>query len=81
MTTKSKLFKGCRNFKGLEEKHLLKKVYLKYDNPPLTRKEYDRLHQKMRDLRANEHGHNPENIDKIKSDNQLFYQRQAKTIF
>ena len=65
--TKAKIFKGTAKLKALRENHPYKKVYLKYDNPPLTRKENDRLHQKMRTLRAEEDPANPANKYHIKS--------------
>ena len=65
--TKSEIFKGTAKLKALGNDHPFKKVYLKYDNPPLTRKENDRLHQKMRTLRAEEDPVNPVNTYNIKS--------------
>ena len=65
--TKAKIFTGTAKLKALGENHAFKKVYLKYDNPPLTRKENDRLHQRMRTLRAEENADNPVNKYYIKS--------------
>ena len=67
ISTKTEIFKGTAKLKALGETHPFKRVYLKYDNPPLTRKENDRLHQKMRTLRADEDPANPENTYNIKS--------------
>ena len=59
--TKSKLFKGCTKFKQLRADDFLKKIFIKNDDPPLTRKENERLYKKMKELSENEDRDNPEN--------------------
>ena len=54
LDTKKLIFNGCRKFKDVERDSYIKKVFLKYDDPPLTRKEHDRLYQKMKTLREEE---------------------------
>ena len=53
-TMKSNIFKGCAKFKGLDEQNYLRKIFLKNDDPPLTRKEHERLSSKMKELREQE---------------------------
>ena len=86
--TKSKIFKGCTKFKDLDERNYLRKIFLKNDDPPLTRKENERLHSKMKQLRELEDPEVPQNryfikerklykneeaIDEFNLNNQLFY--------
>ena len=53
-TIKSNIFKGCTKFKDLDEENYLRKIFLKNDDPPLTRKEHERLNNKMKELREQE---------------------------
>ena len=53
-TVKSNLFKGCAKFKDLDGESYLRKIFLKNDDPPLTRKEHERLSSKMKGLREQE---------------------------
>ena len=86
-TIKSNIFKGCAKFKDLGEENYLRKIFLKNDDPPLTRKEHERLHTKMKELREQEHPDEPQNryyikkgtlfkndeaIDEFNLNNQLF---------
>ena len=48
---KIKIFKGCVKFKHLDAENYLKKIFIKNDDPPLTRQENDRLRTKMKGLR------------------------------
>ena len=66
MDTKSKLFKGCVKFKGLNENNFLKKIFIKNDDPPLTRKENERLRGIVKELREKEDPVNPVNRYRIK---------------
>ena len=67
LNVKTRILKGCVEFKKLPAEHPLKKVYLKNDDPPLTRKENERLHRKVWKLRALEvDPGNPKNTYKIK---------------
>ena len=61
MDTKSKIFKGCKNFKELPQDDYLKRVFIKNDEPPLARKENDRLFTKMKEHRDLEDPENPQN--------------------
>ena len=85
--TKSKIFKGCAKFKNLNDQDYLRKIFLKNDDPPLTRKENERLHNKMKELREQEDPDLPQNkyfikkgtlykndeaIDEFNLNNQLF---------
>ena len=63
--TKTKIFKGCRKFKDLGRNSYLKKIFLKNDDPPLTRKENDRLQEKVKELRNLEDANNPVNRYRI----------------
>ena len=45
-----------KQIKDLPASHILKKVYIKSDQPKLTRKENDRLRQKAHDLREKNEG-------------------------
>ena len=47
--------------------NVFKKVFIKNDDSPLTRKENDRLHTKMKGLRTQEGPDEPVNVYKIKS--------------
>ena len=60
LSTKTRILKGCKKFKEIPADHPLKKVYLKNDDPPLTRKENERLYRKVRELRSKEDPQNPE---------------------
>ena len=62
-----KIFKGCKKFKNLDRDSYLRKIFIKNDDPPLTRQENDRLHKKMKELRELEEDENPENRYYIKS--------------
>ena len=64
--TKSKIFKGCMKFKPLHADNYLKRIFIKNDDPPLTRKCNVRLRNKMKELRENEGRENPENQYHIK---------------
>ena len=64
--TKSNIFKGCAKFKTLEENNYLRRIFLKNDDPPLTRKENERLQGKMKQLRDLEDPIDPENKYYIK---------------
>ena len=66
MTTKTNLFKGCKNFKEVGRTSYLKKIFIKNDDPPLTRKENERLGKKMKELREVEDADNPVNRYHIK---------------
>ena len=48
---KIKIFKGCVKFKHVDAENYLKKIFIKNDDPPLTRQENDRLRTKMKGLR------------------------------
>ena len=50
----------------LREGNYLKKIFLKNDDPPLTRRENERLGKKMTELRKAEDGTNPANRYHIK---------------
>ena len=54
LDTKKLIFNGCKKLKDVERDSYIKNVFLKYDDPPLTRKEHDRLYQKMKALREEE---------------------------
>ena len=47
---KKDLLKDCKNLKDLPEDHVLKKVYIKNEQTPLTRKENSRLYQEFKKL-------------------------------
>ena len=66
VSTKFDIFKGCAKFKDLREGNYLKKIFLKNDDPPLTRRENERLGKKMTELRKAEDGTNPANRYHIK---------------
>ena len=85
--TKSNIFKGCAKFKTLNQENYLRKVFLKNDDPPLTRKENERLGAKMKQMREDEDPDHPQNkyyikkgklykndeeIDEFNLNNQLF---------
>ena len=64
------ILEGCRKFKDLPLQSPLKKVFLKNEDTPLQKKENDRLHKKMRELRAKEvDSANPVNTYKVRSGN------------
>ena len=68
VTTKKKIFDGCKKFKGLDREDYLKRVFIKNDDPPLSRQENDRLYQKMKVLREEEEDpRNPINKYHIKA--------------
>ena len=67
LNVKTKLLQGSRKLKQLTADSPFKKVFLKNDDPPLTRKENDRLYLKVRELRSKEDAQNPENSFIIKS--------------
>ena len=67
LNLKSRIFKGCKSFKELHTGNYLKKIFIKNDDPPMTRKENDRLFQKMKCLRNSEDQANPVNKYHIKS--------------
>ena len=84
---KSNIFKGCAKFKTLNQENYLRKVFLKNDDPPLTRKENERLGAKMKQMREDEDPDHPQNkyyikkgklykndeeIDEFNLNNQLF---------
>ena len=50
---KSNSFKDCAKFKDLDGENYLRKIFLN-DDPPLTRKEHERLSIKMKGLREQE---------------------------
>ena len=56
VTTKRSILKNTRKIKALPDTHFMKKVFIKSDQPPLTRKENDRLRKKARDLRSQHPG-------------------------
>ena len=67
--TKTKIFKGCAKFKTLNNNHYLRKIWIKNDDPPMTRKENERLSKKLKELRDAETlvpGGEPENRYHIK---------------
>ena len=64
--TKTKIFKGCTKFKNLEADNFLRKIFIKNDDPPLTRKENERLQQHMKELRTMEDPVEPQNRYHIK---------------
>ena len=64
--TKFKIFKGCVKLKDLNPDNYLKKIFIKNDDPPLTRKENERLYIKLKELREKEDKDNPENRYYIK---------------
>ena len=66
ISTKTNIFKGCTKFKTLHEENYMKKIFLKNDDPPLTRKENERLGKKMKELREAEDAANPVNRYHIK---------------
>ena len=66
ISTKAEIFKGCAKFKQLDERNYLKKIFLKNDDPPLTRRENERLRKKMKELREAEDVANPVNRYHIK---------------
>ena len=66
MDVKSKLFKGCSKFKGLNDDNFLKKIFIKNDDPPLTRKENQRLYGVVKELREKEDPGHPANRYRIK---------------
>ena len=68
---RTNIFKGCKNFKDVDATHYMKKVFIKNDDPPLTRKEKERLYAKMKELRQLEDINNPVNKYHIK-ENKLF---------
>ena len=85
--TKMDIFKGCAKFKSLGETNYLRKIFIKNDDPPLTRKENERLQFKMKELRGLEDPNDPQNryyimkgslyknnevIDDFNLNNQLF---------
>ena len=53
-------------FKPLQADNYLKRIFIKNDDPPLTRKQNGRLRNKMKELRENEDRENPENRYHIK---------------
>ena len=68
---KRNIFEGCKKFKNLDRDSFMKKIFIKNDDPPppLTRKEYERLYLKMKELReAEEDPRNPVNRYHIKVD-------------
>ena len=66
MNTKTNLFKGFKKFKEVAQTSYLKKIFIKNDDPPLTRKENKRLGRKMKELRKIEDADNPVNRYHIK---------------
>ena len=48
---KIQIFKGCVKFKHLSDENYLRKIFIKNDDPSLTRQENDRLRTKMKGLR------------------------------
>ena len=58
-TIRYNIFKGCTKFKDLDGESYLKKIFLKNDDPPLTRKEHERLHIKMKELREQDNPDDP----------------------
>ena len=54
MDVKSKIFRGCKKFKDLHEENYLKKIFIKNDDPPLTRQENDRLRTKLIELKKSD---------------------------
>ena len=66
MVVKTNVFKGCKKFKGMGQTSHLKKIFIKNDDPPLTRKENERLWNKMKELRDAEDVINPVNRYHIK---------------
>ena len=64
---KSRIFQGCKNFRELDPENYLKKVFIKNDDPPMTRRENDRLFKKMKELREAEDRDHPDNKYHIKS--------------
>ena len=66
MNIKSATFKGCTKFKGLADSDYMKKIFLKNDDPPITRKENERLQGVVKTLREAEDPINPENRYRIK---------------
>ena len=51
LTTKKDLMGKCKELKNKEDGDPMKYVYINHDQPPLTKKENDRLRKKFRDLR------------------------------
>ena len=48
---KKELMHKCKNLKNLDDDNPFKKVYIKQEQPPLTRKENDRLYKQFKMLR------------------------------
>ena len=69
---RSQLFKGCGKFKTVPPDSYLKKVFLKNDDPPLTRRENDRLYKEMKRLRELEDADNPVNKYTLRNGKGLF---------
>ena len=70
--TRSQIFRGCSKFKNLPPDNYLKKVFLKNDDPPLTRRENDRLYKEMKRLRDLEDRDNPVNKYILRNGRGLF---------
>lgn len=49
--TKKRVMDASSNYKNLSDTHVMRKVFVRNDQPPLTRKENDRLRTKMWQLR------------------------------
>ena len=47
---KKQVLDKCRNLKDLADEHAFKKIYLKQEQPPLTRKENTRLYNEFKKL-------------------------------
>ena len=85
LETKGKVMKDAKNIGDLDDEHLLRKVFIRYDQPPLTNKENQRLYNKLRDMRTadvnNEHTYKitrgvlfqgTVEVDRFNISNQLF---------
>ena len=48
--SKMEIVKNCKNLATLDERHPLRKIYVRFDDPPLTRKENKRLADKRYQL-------------------------------
>ncbi len=76
---RSKIFKGCSKFRDIHRDNYMKRIFLKNDDPPMTRKENDRLYKKMKELREAEDKDNPENKYFIKG-GKLYKNDEADSI-
>ena len=85
LETKGKVMKNAKNIVNLADEHPLRRVFIRYDQPPLTNRENQRLYSKLRDLRTADSDHEHEykitrgvlyqgtvEIDRFNISNQLF---------